>query len=103
MIEVYLHIKQMCMPSIVLLFSFKPKKGLYQAFVILCFEWRSALAWYWIQYSQRDVNEFYGMQQTWKTLKKEKAHFPFSCILAEHWPGYESSKCQEEGIIKKAL
>lgn len=45
------------------------------------------------------------MQQTWKTLKKEKPYFifPFSCIQAEHWPGYESTKCQEESIIKKAL
>jgi len=45
------------------------------------------------------------MQQTWKTLKKEKPHFtfPFSCIQAENWPGYEPSKCQEESIIKKAL
>jgi len=43
------------------------------------------------------------MQQTWKTLKKEKPYFtfPFSCIQAEHWPGYESSKCQEESIIKR--
>ena len=45
------------------------------------------------------------MQQTWKTLRKEKPHFtfPFSCIQAENWPGYEPCKCQEESIIKKAL